>query len=125
METLKKTCACTGSTLGKFIQPILLDILRRRKSNGYQIVKEMESYPTFEGSKPDPTGIYRYLHAMEEKQLIVSDAAGVYEMTEAGKDCFENWKRTLRVYFEQLARLAELMEADPDAPEEENGQVSD
>lgn len=103
-ENTDKKCACSGANLGKFIQPIILKILHNEPCNGYQLIKKMENYATFLDTKPDPTGIYRYLKAMQEKGLIDKDDEN-YSLTAAGKDCFDNWKKTLANYLNQLNKL--------------------
>lgn len=105
-ENFEKSCACRGANLGKFIQPIILNILNKDNCNGYQIIKKMESYSTFLDAKPDPTGIYRYLKAMSDKNLIEKDdSSEEYSITSHGIDCLNNWKVTLKNYCETITNL--------------------
>ena len=109
----KATCACKGKNLGKFIQPIILTIVSHGGVTGYRIVKEVSRFSTFRGAPPDPTGIYRYLKGMEEKDLIANTAeAGddsCYVLTDHGRWCLENWKVTLRDYIDSLELLCKEM----------------
>ncbi|MGL4284632.1 hypothetical protein [Eubacterium aggregans] len=57
--------SCHGKNLERFIQPIILSILKQESEiNGYAIIKKIGSHATFEGQSPDPTGVYRYLKQM-------------------------------------------------------------
>ena len=109
----KATCACKGKNLGKFIQPIILTIVSHGGVTGYRIVKEVSRFSTFRGAPPDPTGVYRYLKGMEEKDLIANTAGAgddsCYVLTDHGRWCLENWKVTLRDYIDSLELLCKEM----------------
>ena len=110
----KATCACKGKNLGKFIQPIILTIVSQGGVTGYRIAREVARFSTFRGTSPDPTGVYRYLKGMEEKDLICNTAGpeddSCYVLTEHGRWCLENWKGTLRNYIASLELLCEEIE---------------
>lgn len=107
------TCkACQGTNLDKFIQPVILSILSRKEGlNGFQVVKNMESYVTFRSGAPDPSGVYRYLKAMTEKGLLEqkADEEGrmIYFISDSGIHCLKNWQETISTYATDLEKLAE------------------
>lgn len=104
----KPPCACQGANLGKFTQPIILSIVKQGGVTGYRIIKQMQGYAMFCGSNPDPTGIYRYLKSMEEKNLILNVSQtedSCYEITDHGLWCLENWKKTISQYTASLQQL--------------------
>lgn len=116
---LKKKCACKGSNLDRFIQPIILLILCGRECTGYSIIKMAGEYSMFRGGSPDATGMYRYLKLMEGRGLIASNIyqeAGTdktskkYHITEEGKKCLANWKTTLVEYRTSINELIAEME---------------
>ena len=117
MSKEPKPCACQGGTLSKFIQPIILTILDGEEMTGYRIVQEIGAFSTFRHSKPDPTGVYRYLKTMEEKGLISNRApAGAdscYTITEHGRWCLNNWRLTLPAYIHALKKLCQELDAPP------------
>lgn len=103
-------CACEGKNLSKFIQPVILSIVSGGGVSGYRIVKEIGNYATFHQNPPDPTGVYRYLKDMEDKGILENEAADGedrrYVLTEHGRWCLENWKKTLRDYIQSLEELS-------------------
>ena len=110
-------CACRGGNLDRFIQPIILMILKEEPSTGYRILKQMEQFSMFGDSRPDATGVYRYLRLMEERELLeqFEEREGEnkykkkYRITENGKECLENWKGTLTAYAKAIEELVERM----------------
>ena len=99
-------CPCLGVTLAKLIQPTILSILADGRLHGYRIVERAAAIPTVRGGRPDSTGIYRTLHAMQRRGLVVSawDASGTgparrpYELTDEGRACLGKWAETLVRY---------------------------
>lgn len=107
-------CACVGSNLDRFVQPVILGILANGPCTGYAVVKRMSDYITFADSGPDPTGVYRYLKIMKNRGLIVqtdgnpenAGATQLYDITASGRECLKNWVKTLRDYAAQIDKLA-------------------
>lgn len=99
-------CSCKGYNLDKLLQPNILILLAERNLHGYSIIKELENKNLFLGEKADHTGVYRALKTLEEKNLVLSewhvDDAGaakkVYTITCDGRECMENWIKTLEAY---------------------------
>ncbi|SDX68912.1 PadR family transcriptional regulator [Eubacterium barkeri] len=103
--------SCQGKNLERFIQPIILSILKQESEiNGYAIIKKIGEYAIFEGQSPDPTGVYRYLKQMAERGLIESSDAGRerrYRITPEGRHCLGNWRETLEEYQNRIQELCE------------------
>ena len=72
----------------------------------------------FRESRPDATGVYRYLRIMEQRGLLEQfesrEAKNKYNMkyciTKAGRECLSNWKVTLTAYAEAIGELIGRME---------------
>ena len=105
-------CACAGRNLEKFIQPIILSALKKNAGiTGYKLIEVIGSFATFRDKNPDPTGMYRYLHAMVKSELIEKRTfevgTGAYYITEKGNLCLKNWRNTLTSYQKALGELIE------------------
>jgi DNA-binding PadR family transcriptional regulator len=111
-------CPCAGGTLSKLIQPGILTVLAERPLHGYRLVRQLARFQTLGGSKPDATGVYRALKAMQKRGLVTSKwdlsepgpAKHLYRLTRLGKICLTRWVRTLRDYREALGELLGLVE---------------
>lgn len=118
MESENKKCACKGDNLDRFIQPIVLLILLEEEDTGYGILKKMGNFSMFRDSRPDATGVYRYLRTMSQKGLLeqfeYKEDENKYKMkyriTEEGKSCLENWEKTLSGYAEAIMELVTFMQ---------------
>ena len=106
-------CPCTGETLDKLIQPAILAVLAEGPMHGYGLAERIGALPAFAGNKPDVSGVYRYLKAMEGKGLVLSSwdlsqsgpARKTYQITAAGQRCLRRWVRTLEEYREAITAL--------------------
>jgi DNA-binding PadR family transcriptional regulator len=111
-------CPCSGRNLDKLIQPAILAILAEKAQHGYLIVQGLAAMPMFKGHEPDNTGVYRFLHAMEERGLLTSawdmsdsgPAKKLFDLTNPGRECLAKWVATLREYHEQIGELLELLQ---------------
>jgi DNA-binding PadR family transcriptional regulator len=111
-------CPCSGRNLDKLIQPAVLAILAEKALHGYRIVQSLTSMPMFQGHKPDNTGVYRFLNAMEARGLLTSawdtsdsgPAKKLFDLTAQGRKCLAKWVVTLREYREQIGQLLEHLE---------------
>ncbi|MCI5648395.1 MAG: PadR family transcriptional regulator [Fusicatenibacter sp.] len=118
MKTDEKKCACKGANLDRFIQPMILLILMNGPDTGYGIYKRVGNFSMFREEKPDVTGVYRYLRVMEKRGILeqfeYKEAENKYKtkyrITEEGKVCLENWKKTLSEYAESILELVACME---------------
>lgn len=105
MNNLNK-CPCKGSNLDKMIQPAILGALAEKELHGYKIIQRISETSMFNGTKPDPTGIYRYLKNMEGNGLITSSwdtpncgpAKRTFKITKNGYKCLYTWILTLEDY---------------------------
>lgn len=108
-----KNCPCLGDTLGRLVHPMILTILAREELHGYKIVERMADMPPATGRRPDATGVYRFLRAMEGGGLVVSawsvsktgPAKRLYRLTKAGRACLRSWIKTLETYRSELGEF--------------------
>jgi poly-beta-hydroxybutyrate-responsive repressor len=106
-------CPCNGGTLDRLIQPAILVVLADGPLHGYRLVKRISELPGFTGQKPDASGVYRLLKAMERKGLVASSwdisecgpAKRSYQITSAGDQCLCRWIRTLESYRRGISGL--------------------
>lgn len=113
------TCPCTGGTLDKLIQPAILAVLARGPLHGYKLAERIGRMPLFRGRKPDVSGVYRTLKAMEGKDLVVASwdlsdsgpAKKSYRLTEPGEQCLFRWIETLQQYRQGITVLLKTARA--------------
>ncbi len=106
-------CACAGINLDKLVQPTILLLLAEQDLHGYGLIQRIMDSPMFKGEKPDPTGVYRFLKSMEERNFVISSwdlpVSGppkkIYRITAEGMACLERWLVTLRDYLKSLQTL--------------------
>ena len=65
-------CPCSGGTLDKLIQPAILAALSHGPLHGYKLAEHISEMAGCSTGKPDLSGIYRFLKAMEARGLVVS-----------------------------------------------------
>ncbi len=108
-------CSCYGSNLDKLIQPMILTILAQDDLYGYKIVQRIAESPMCKGHKPDGTGVYRFLKAMEQRGLVESSwaladsgpAKRIYHITNEGEECLSHWIDTLEDYHQAIGKMLE------------------
>ena len=106
-------CPCSGATLDRLIQPAILAILAEGPLHGYRLAERIGAMPGFARQKPDVSGVYRFLKAMERKGFVVSawdlsesgPAKKAYQITAAGRRCLRRWVETLEQYRDGIAVL--------------------
>jgi DNA-binding PadR family transcriptional regulator len=106
-------CACTGKTLGRLVQPAIVALLAEEPLHGYLLVQRLAGLAMFRCQKPDPTGVYRALRAMEKDGLVTSTwdladngpAKRRFELTHDGMACLEQWRQTLEGYADSVNDL--------------------
>lgn len=114
-----ENCACTGSSMPKFIKPAILAILAKGSAHGYVIVRGLGESGLFGENPPDATGVYRVLRTMENDGSLVSEwdtsesgpARKSYTITQRGMKCLVNWRATLLEHQEFVARLSGFVNA--------------
>jgi PadR family transcriptional regulator, regulatory protein PadR len=107
-------CPCGGATLTKFVHPAIMIVLAEGPAHGYRLVERLARMPTLDGHRPDSTGIYRTLAAMQKKGLVRSswDTSGsgpavkIYRLTDEGRSCLTVWAVTLRRHAAALQKLS-------------------
>lgn len=88
-----------GGQPKKFLQPVLLLLLRDSPAHGYDLLERLYEF----GLEREPGGVYRNLRAMEHHGLVASSwEASIsgpdrrrYELTAAGSLWLDAWARTL------------------------------
>jgi DNA-binding PadR family transcriptional regulator len=111
-----RDCPCAGGTLDKLIQPAILLNLAQGPLHGYKLAERIGRMPTLGGHKPDVSGVYRFLKAMERKGFVVSswDLSGSgparksYELTASGRQCLARWIQTLEDFRRGIGVLLKL-----------------
>lgn len=112
-----ENCACTGSSMPRFIQPAILAILSEGPAHGYVIVRKLGASGLFGDNPPDATGVYRVLKTMEGDGSLVSEwdtsdsgpARKSYTITQRGVKCLVNWRATLLDHQDFVARLSRFV----------------
>ena len=96
-------CPCSGSTLQRFVQPLVMSLLARGPLHGYVIMQQLGAMPFWGASPPDQAGVYRLLRLMEGRELLASHEEGgvtrgrrVFTLTEHGRACLARWEDTLQ-----------------------------
>lgn len=113
----KRICPCDGHTLDRLLQPLVMALLAEGPAHGYALVERLKESPMMNGASPDPTGIYRLLNNLEKFGLVThawseseeGPSKRLYELTDSGKDCVNNWIGTLDRYRECIGKLIEMM----------------
>jgi DNA-binding PadR family transcriptional regulator len=106
-------CPCTGGTLDRLVQPAILVLLAEGPLHGYRLAERIGEMPMFGGTKPDGSGVYRFLKTMESMGHVVSSwdtsesgpAKKAYQITPSGRCCLRQWVKTLEEYREALTFL--------------------
>jgi DNA-binding PadR family transcriptional regulator len=110
-----KECSRLGQTLSRLSQPTILSILAASEEplHGYVIVQRAAGTPMFGGKKPDATGVYRTLKAMEADGLVTAawetpkagPAKRSFTLTEAGRATLRRWIDSLACYQATIEEL--------------------
>ncbi|MDR3726230.1 MAG: helix-turn-helix transcriptional regulator [Terracidiphilus sp.] len=105
-------CTCAMGNLYRFIEPVLLLMLRDKgHSYGYELSENLAEYALTD-AQIERAALYRTLRTLEENGHVTStwdtDTAGparrVYSLTESGRAHLQEWS-------EVMGRLAGAMEA--------------
>lgn len=117
--TPERCCACEGHTLDRLLQPTVMALLSEGPAHGYALVERLKVSPLMKGSKPDGSGVYRLLGALEDQGHVshrvaeseLGPSKRVFELTESGRQCLKNWIGTLECYQQDIVKLVEMMRA--------------
>ena len=109
-----KKCACTGAFLERFVQPSVLMYLNTESLHGFSLLKKLRESDVMDYSGIDPTGLYRMLKKMESAGLMTSrwdterspQPRKIYSISEEGRYCLSNWKKTLIEYKYAIDKLS-------------------
>ncbi|MEI8195426.1 MAG: PadR family transcriptional regulator [Phycisphaerae bacterium] len=106
-------CPCSGKTLARLVQPAVMALLAAEPIHGYLIVQRLAEMRIFCGQKPDPSGVYRVLKALEQEGMVKATlqmavkrpAQRRFALTAAGRACLVRWAQTLQEYEESMIEL--------------------
>ncbi len=106
-------CPCTGRTLDRLLHVAVLTVLARESLHGYRVADEVAKLPPQRGEKPDVSGVYRCLKAMEESGYVAASwspsakgpAKRLYRITRSGLACLESWLESLTRYRQAIGGL--------------------
>ena len=126
-------CPCLGGTLDKLIQPAILAALSHGPLHGYKLAERMSEMTGCCAGKPDLSGVYRFLKAMEARRLVVSSwdtpekghARRLFEITAEGKACLVKWAETLEAYHATITTLLEQVRAAASPKRRNKGTTTD
>ncbi len=112
-------CPCLGGTLDKLIQPAILAALSHGPLHGYKLAERMSEMTGCCAGKPDLSGVYRFLKAMETRRLVVSSwdtpekghARRLFQITAEGEACLVKWSETLEAYHATVKSLLRQVRA--------------
>jgi DNA-binding PadR family transcriptional regulator len=115
-------CACSGKTLARLLQPVVMALLAQEPLHGYRLVQRLQQMAMFRESPPDPTGLYRLLKSMEDRGLVTSTwdlaergpAKRQYKLTRSGRVCLRKWSKTLTNYADALTEILQIVQATQD-----------
>lgn len=113
---MAEKCACKGDYLDKFIQPAILALLCEGDAHGFYLINELDRRGLV--TNIDATGFYRTLHRLEDDGKISSawyiekgeKPKQIYSITEAGRECLNNWNTTLSSYIATIEKIYSLVE---------------
>ncbi|MDR3203346.1 MAG: PadR family transcriptional regulator [Deltaproteobacteria bacterium] len=113
-------CPCTGKTLTKLVQPLIMALLARGRQHGYALKRALDKQDDLitQGA-PDISGIYRTLKDMERQGYVESSwqlnsngpATRCFTLTEDGFACLEKWRETLMGYKKQVNELINFIDS--------------
>lgn len=112
-------CPCLGGTLDKLIQPAILAALSQGPLHGYKLAERINDMTICSAGKPDLSGIYRFLKAMESRGLVASSwdtpekghARRLFQITAEGEACLVKWSETLESYHATITNLLKQVRA--------------
>ena len=105
-------CSCATGNLFRFIEPVLLLMLRDKgRSYGYELSEHLDEY-TLTDAQIEPAALYRTLRTLEKNGHVTSSwdtespgpARRVYSLTKSGELHLQEWS-------EVMVRLAGTMKA--------------
>jgi DNA-binding PadR family transcriptional regulator len=91
----------------------ILTVLAREELHGYRVAEEVAKLPPQQGEKPDVSGVYRCLKAMERGGFAIASwgtssrgpGKRRYRITRSGRACLTRWLESLERYREAIGDL--------------------
>jgi DNA-binding PadR family transcriptional regulator len=111
------SCACSGKNLSKLVNPMVLAILSREPAHGYALARQIEERFSA-AARPNSSSIYRILKDLEDGGFVSvhleEPSSGpvrkVYEITDLGVKCLNQWAESLRVHRDAIDNLLRLLD---------------
>jgi PadR family transcriptional regulator, regulatory protein PadR len=95
-------CTCAMGNLYRFVEPVLLFLLKKRRSYGYELASELRAY-AFTDAEIEVAALYRTLRQLEQNGCVTSEwdvdhsgpARRVYALTPRGESHLSEWVTVL------------------------------
>ena len=121
-------CTCAMGHLYRFVEPVLLLILKEKmQSYGYDLSGELSRY-SFTDSEIENAVLYRTLRRLEANGYVIShwdvDAPGparrVYSLTKEGNKHLREWAQVLGKVASSMSRFARRADSATKTPEKDH-----
>ncbi len=119
-------CTCAMGHLYRFVEPVLLLILKEKKqSYGYDLSGELSRY-SFTDSEIENAVLYRTLRRLEAHGYVTSHwdvdepaARRVYSLTKEGNKHLREWAQVLGKIASSMSRFARQADSATETPEKD------
>jgi PadR family transcriptional regulator PadR len=117
----KYPCTCAMGHLYRFIEPVLLLMIKERgTAHGYDLSSELGEY-AFTDAAIERAALYRTLNILERNGYVTSqwDVNGggpsrkLYTLTEEGEEHLREWAVVLRNVSKSMAQFVRKVESNP------------
>ncbi len=112
-------CSCALGQLYRFIEPVLLLMIRERgQSHGYDLSNELGKY-AFTDAEIERAALYRTLNILERNGYVTSTwdvhgtgpARKVYSLTPDGEEHLQHWAQVLKKVSKSMSRFVRRTES--------------
>lgn len=116
-------CTCAMGHLYRFIEPVLLLMIRERgQTYGYELSNDLERY-SFTDAEIERAALYRTLKVLEKNGCVVSKwdlegsgpARKLYSLTKTGEEHLRDWAEVLSKVAKSMSHFVRTVEALPSA----------
>ncbi len=112
-------CSCALGQLYRFIEPVLLLMIRERgQSHGYDLSGELGKY-AFTDAEIERAALYRTLNILEKNGYVTSTwdvhhagpARKLYSLTQDGEEHLQHWAQVLKKVSKSMSRFVRKAES--------------
>ena len=96
---MAEKCPCKGDYLDKLVQPAILSVLCEGPAYGLELYRSLK--------KLEADGKLSSVWQTENGER----PRRVYTLTESGRRCLKNWRRTLHAYLKDVRRTSAAVDA--------------